>query len=138
MTEDPAEQVRGLDRIEIACGTQHSDRQRAHRGLAERLGRVADAGLGAKQEGMHQKPTTILPNTCRLSMRFSAVATSSIGASVSITGCMPAAILSRLSAILRIVAPNEPKIRYCCWNNCIRSSRRSPAVHRVSAKATSR
>ena len=53
-------------------------------------------------------------------MRFSAAATSSIGTSVSITGRMPPAILSRLSAILRIVAPNEPKIRYCCWNNCIR------------------
>ena len=30
---DPAEQVGGLDRIEIAGGTQYSDRQRTHRGL---------------------------------------------------------------------------------------------------------
>ena len=82
--------------------------------FADRFGRVAKPGLGAKQQTIHQNPTTILPNTCRLSMRFSAVATSSIGTSVSITGCMPPAILSRLSAILRMVAPNEPKMRYCC------------------------
>src|SRR6266480_8034524 len=31
---DPAEQVGGLDRIEIAGDTQYSDRQRTHRGLA--------------------------------------------------------------------------------------------------------
>src|SRR6266699_6487612 len=68
---DPAEQVGGLDRIEIAGATQYSDRQRTHRGLAQRLGRVAKSGLGAKQQTLHQKPTTILPNTIRLSMRFS-------------------------------------------------------------------
>ena len=32
----------------------------------------------------------------------------------------PPAILARLSRMLRIEAPNEPKIRYCCWNSCIR------------------
>ena len=33
---------------------------------------------------------------------------------------MPAAILARLSRMLRIEAPNEPKMRYCCWKSCIR------------------
>ena len=56
---DPAEQVGGLDRIEIAGGTQYSDRQRTHRGLAQRLGRVAKSGPGAKRQTLHQKPTTI-------------------------------------------------------------------------------
>ena len=32
----------------------------------------------------------------------------------------PFAILARLSRMLRIEAPNEPKILYCCWNSCIR------------------
>ena len=44
---DPAEQVGGLDRIEIAGGAQQSDRQRADRGFAERLGRVAKTSFGA-------------------------------------------------------------------------------------------
>src|SRR3984957_16407033 len=114
------EQIGGLDRIEIANAAQQSDRQRAQRCVAERLGRVANAGPGAEQEPAHQKYTMILPNTCRLSMRLSAVATSSIGTSVSITGSMPSAILSRLSATFRMVAPNDPKIRYCCWKSCIR------------------
>src|ERR1039458_1725165 len=51
----------------------------------------------------HQKFTMTLPNTCRLSSR-----------------ARPAAIFDRLSRILRIEAPNEPKILYCCWNSCIR------------------
>src|SRR5580692_5977879 len=117
---DAAKQVRGLDRIEIAGGAQQPDRQPAHRRVAQRLGGVANPGLGAEQEPAHQKYTMILPNTCRLSMRLSAAATSSIGTSVSITGSMPSAILSRLSATFRMVAPNDPKIRYCCWKSCIR------------------
>ena len=32
----------------------------------------------------------------------------------------PFAILARLSRMLRIEAPNEPKMLYCCWNSCIR------------------
>ncbi len=44
----------------------------------------------------------ILPNTWRVSIRFSAVSTSLIGTSVSITGSMPSAILSRLSAMFFI------------------------------------
>src|SRR5437879_5338931 len=68
---DPAEQIGGLDRIEIAGGMQYSDRQRTHHGLAQRLARVAKSSPGAKQQTLHQKPTTILPNTGRLSMRFS-------------------------------------------------------------------
>src|SRR6516165_7807605 len=68
---DPAEQVGGLDRIEIAGGTQHSDRQRTHRGLAQPFDQVAKSGPDAKQQTLHQKPTTILPNTSRLTILFS-------------------------------------------------------------------
>src|SRR6516165_3051482 len=69
---DPAEQVGGLDRIEIAGGTQYSDRQRAHRGLSQGLGHVAKSGPCAKRQTLHQKPTKILLNTCRLSTCFGA------------------------------------------------------------------
>src|SRR5580704_17638730 len=64
---DTAEQVGSLGWIEIASGTLYSDRQRTHRGLAQRLGRVVKSGLRAMQQTLHQKPTTILPNTFRLS-----------------------------------------------------------------------
>src|SRR6266571_2597661 len=69
-----------------------------------------------------QKCTTILPNTCRLASRSRPAAKSASSTSVSITGVSPAAILTRLSRMLPMVAPNEPKIRYCCWNSCIRLS----------------
>src|SRR3981189_2338350 len=52
---DPAEQVRGLDRIEIAGGGAPSARQCTDRGLAERLGRVANTGFGAKEQAAHWK-----------------------------------------------------------------------------------
>src|SRR6516164_8722604 len=68
---DPAEQVGRLDRIGIAGDTQYSDRQRTHRGLAQPLGQVAKSGPGAKQQTLHQKPTTIMPNTSRLTILFS-------------------------------------------------------------------
>src|SRR5262245_21088285 len=67
-----------------------------------------------------QSVTTIFPNTCRLSRRARPCSKFSIVTSVSITGSMPAAILWRLSRMLRMEAPNEPMIRYCCWNSCIR------------------
>ena len=35
-------------------------------------------------------------------------------------GAMPAAIFDRQSQILRRLHPNEARILYCCWNNCIR------------------
>ena len=51
---DAAEPVRGLDRVEQAGGAQHADRQRADRGVAERLGRVAKAEFGAKDQVAHR------------------------------------------------------------------------------------
>jgi hypothetical protein len=53
-TGDPAEQVGGLDRIEISRGAQHDDGQGADRGLAERFCGPADAGPGAKQQAVHR------------------------------------------------------------------------------------
>src|SRR5262245_9733444 len=70
--------------------------------------------------GSFQKLTTILPNTCRLSRRSRPRAKSARSTSVSITGLSLACILARPSRMLRMEAPNEPKMRYCCWNNCIR------------------
>ena len=48
-----AEQIGGLDRIEIARGAQQRDRQRADRGFRHRLGGVAKARLGAKEQAVH-------------------------------------------------------------------------------------
>ncbi len=62
----------------------------------------------------HQNMTMILPNTCRLSSRANPRSKSASATSVSITGRRPACILARLSRMLRIEAPNEPKMRYCC------------------------
>ena len=39
---------------------------------------------------------------------------------MSITGRTPAAMRSSARAIADIGAPNEPMMRYCCWNSCIR------------------
>src|SRR6202012_6206315 len=64
-------------------------------------------------EIVSQNKTMILPNTCRLSSRARPRSNSASGTSVSITGKRPAAILSRLSRILRIEAPNDPKMRNC-------------------------
>ena len=50
---DPAEQVRGLDRIEIAGGAKHSNRQRADRGFGDRLGGVAKTGPGTRKQAAH-------------------------------------------------------------------------------------
>src|ERR1043166_7894424 len=69
-----------------------------------------------------QNTTMILPKTWRLSRRASPRSTSASGTSVSITGRSPEAILARLSRMLRIEAPNEAMIRYCCWKSCIRLS----------------
>src|SRR6266849_3591531 len=52
---DPAEQVRGLDRIEIASGTKHSDGQRTDRGFGDRLVGVANTGSGASEQAAHWK-----------------------------------------------------------------------------------
>ena len=56
-TDEPqgaAEPVRNLHRVEQAGGAQHADRQRADRGIAERLGRVAEAEFGAKDQMAHR------------------------------------------------------------------------------------
>src|ERR1019366_1408580 len=86
--------------------------------------RVADALAAAPNHSTysirHQKFTMTLPNTCRLSSRARPRSKSASVTSVSMIGAMPAAIFDRLSRILRIEAPNEPKILYCCWNSCIR------------------
>ena len=50
---DAAEQVSGLDGIEIAGRALQSEGQRAEGGLGERLGGVANPGLGTSQQGMH-------------------------------------------------------------------------------------
>ena len=60
---DLAEQIGGLDRIEVARGAQHADGQRANHGFACRLQGVANTRLGAKQQAQHQNLTMILPNT---------------------------------------------------------------------------
>ena len=44
---DAAEEIGGLDRIEITRGAQQRDRQRAHGCFRHRLGGVANARLGA-------------------------------------------------------------------------------------------
>ena len=109
-------------------------RRRSVSRIARRMASVSAAGAGAEhrrqppQEGaakgmlLHahgvggdlQKLMMILPNTCRLSSRASPRSTSPSGNSLSITGSMPPAILARLSRMLRIEAPNEPMMRYCC------------------------
>jgi hypothetical protein len=53
-SQGAAEPVRGLERVEEAGGAQHPDRQRTHGGIAERLGRVAEAKLGAKDQITHR------------------------------------------------------------------------------------
>src|SRR5260370_26058158 len=47
---DAAEQVGGLDRIEIARGAQHAARQRADGAFGHRLGRLRQAPLGTKEQ----------------------------------------------------------------------------------------
>jgi len=64
----------------------------------------------------HQNVTTILPKTWRLSSRARPRSKSASATSVSITGSRPDAIFARLSRMLRMETPNEPKMRYCCWN----------------------
>src|SRR5262249_24263820 len=96
------------------------------KGIDARFERRAHSGRQASCCGLHryassvQKLTTILPNTWRLSRRSSPRAKSARSTSVSITGLSPSCILARPSRMLRMEAPNEPKMRYCCWNSCIR------------------
>src|SRR5438445_308130 len=66
---DTAEQICGLVRIEIARGAQHCDGKRANGAFSNGFDRIANMGLRAKQQRMHQKPTTVLPNSFRRSMR---------------------------------------------------------------------
>jgi hypothetical protein len=47
---DPPEQVGGLDRIEIARGAQHADRECAHGGCAERFRGLTQSGLGLGEQ----------------------------------------------------------------------------------------
>lgn len=51
---DLAEQVCGLDRIEITRRAQQADREATDSRLAERLERIANPGLGAEQETLHR------------------------------------------------------------------------------------
>jgi hypothetical protein len=51
---DAAEHPRGLEGIEIARRAQKRDRGRAHRRLGQRLGGVAKARLGAKEQAVHR------------------------------------------------------------------------------------
>ena len=60
----------------------------------------------------------ILPKTWRLSSRSSPLPNSAIGSSLSITGSTwPDPILASPSRTLRMLAPNEPKMRICCWKS---------------------
>src|SRR5262245_8730541 len=105
---------------------QRADRELPERGVGGRLRVPAGAqrktfggGHGALAAA-RQKVTMIFPNTCRLSSRASPRSKSASGTSVSITGRRPPAILARLSRMLRMDAPNEPMMRYCCWKSCIK------------------
>ena len=53
-SQHAAEPVRRLHRVEEAGSAQHGDRQRADGGVAECLGRVAGAKLGAKDQMAHR------------------------------------------------------------------------------------
>ena len=94
---------------------QHRDREPrrlSHRAAA--LSRLPKALPRSCVAMRIQNVTMILPNTCRLSSRARPRSKSASATSVSITGGRPPAILARLSRMLRIEAPNEPKMRYCC------------------------
>ena len=99
-----AGKVRRALAIEAFDRVDQSDRARAGQGVDQWL----EAPSG------HQKLTMILPNTCRLSSLARPRSKSASATSVSITGVSPDAILARLSRMLRIEQPNEPKMRYCC------------------------
>ena len=60
----------------------------------------------------------------------------SSGYTVSITGRTPPAMRSSARASADSGAPNEPMMRYCCWNNCIRLM--LPAGPEVAPQVTSR
>src|SRR5450759_1793406 len=60
----------------------------------------------------HQKFTMTLPNTCRLSSRARPRSKSASVTSVSIIVPLPPALFHRLSRILPIDAPIEPKLLY--------------------------
>src|SRR5262245_29116096 len=127
---EPAHDAAGeVGHVRAAGGAdqaQRADRELPERRVGGRLGVPAGAqrktfggGHGALAAA-RQKVTMILPNTCRLSSRASPRSKSASGTSVSITGSSPLAILARLSRILRMDAPNEPMMRYCCWKSCIK------------------
>src|SRR5262249_16882491 len=110
---------------------EHRNRDEAD----DRIERLLEAASGdqqiAQEARVHQPDAsergvqnvmTILPKTWRLSSRARPRSNSPRGTSVSITGSMPDAILARLSRMLRMEAPNEPMMRYCCWKSCIRLS----------------
>jgi hypothetical protein len=52
---DAAEQVGGLDRIEIPRGPQQSHGERADGFFPQWFGGVANPGLGAEQQAAHQR-----------------------------------------------------------------------------------
>src|ERR1041385_2344683 len=108
-SQQPAAEIGEFVRIEQPQELQQADRERAN-------GRIARA----LEPLPHQKFTMTLPNTCRLSSRARPFSKSARATSVSMIGAMPAAILARLSRMLRIEQPNDPKILYCCWNSCIK------------------
>src|SRR5581483_11555728 len=123
-----AEQIAQARPIGPAHQPQGADHDRADPGVGQRVETAAARARPAWRLLAHrfasgiQNVMTILPNTCRLSMRSRPRSTSLSGYSLSITGSRPDAIFARLSRILRIEAPNEPMMRYCCWNSCIRLS----------------
>src|SRR5208282_1829610 len=99
-----AGEIRRALAIHAFDGAHQPDRERADRRVEQDFAAPAD----------HQNMTMILPNTCRLSSRLRPRSNSASATSVSITGKRPDAILARLSPMLRIEQPNEPKMRYCC------------------------
>src|SRR5664280_1551636 len=99
---------------------EQRNRESAQQRVADALAAAPHTPNHSPYPIRHQKFTMTLPNTCRLSSRARPRSKSASVTSVSMIGAMPAAIFDRLSRILRIEAPNETKILYCCWNSCIR------------------
>ena len=110
-----AHRVAGADAVEAANGGE----QRPHRELGRDMcGAIGLRGQETAQFAFHlrggQNVTTTLPNTWRLASRSSPFSKSASGTAESMTGVMPFAIFASDSRILRMVAPNEPMMRYCC------------------------
>src|SRR5271166_2817889 len=100
-------EVRRAPAVETFDGAEQSDGAGADRRIEQ----------GFESPFGHQNKTMILPKTWRLSSRARPRSKSASATSVSITGSRPDAIFVRLSRMLRMEAPNEPKMRYCCWNS---------------------